>query len=236
MQVYHVVAFDIPESWYKCLKLCLEKGYEYVISRGSRKGCRRKELDFIVVQIKNPKFRPLVPEVPEDVPPPTSQQFVNEYIIYLTTGYKAGEEYTYGERLAEFPYIKGFMLEAKRKVNQIQEVIKMYKEEGFETNQACMEVAMPSDITLTDPPCMRLVDTRIRYGKLHFIVYFRSWDLWGGYPTNLAALQLLKEWMAEEIGVEDGEIIALSKGLHIYDSEWSLAEKVVSPKARAKKY
>ncbi|MCX8012346.1 MAG: thymidylate synthase, partial [Desulfobacterota bacterium] len=32
----------------------------------------------------------------------------------------------------------------------------------------------------------------------------------------LAALQLLKEYMAGEIGVKDGEIIACSKGLHIY--------------------
>jgi thymidylate synthase len=30
--------------------------------------------------------------------------------------------------------------------------------------------------------------------------------------------------MAEEIGVEDGEIIALSKGLHLYDYSWELAK------------
>jgi len=234
LDVHFVKAFDLPESWFKCLKLCLEKGYEYTIEKGSRVGCKRKELDFVVVQVKNPKFRPIIPEVPKEVPPPTSHQFVNEYMTYLVTGFKKEEDYTYGERLAEFPYFKGFMLEAKRKINQIQEVIRMYKEEGFETNQACMEVAMPSDIKLENPPCMRLVDTRIRYGKLHFFVYFRSWDLWGGYPTNMAALQLLKEWMAEEIGVEDGELIALSKGLHLYDTEWELAKIVVQPKTRRK--
>jgi thymidylate synthase len=30
--------------------------------------------------------------------------------------------------------------------------------------------------------------------------------------------------MAEEIGVEDGEIIASSKGLHLYDYIWELAK------------
>jgi thymidylate synthase len=30
--------------------------------------------------------------------------------------------------------------------------------------------------------------------------------------------------MADEIGVQDGEIIAASKGLHIYDYVWELAE------------
>ncbi len=35
---------------------------------------------------------------------------------------------------------------------------------------------------------------------------------------------MMKEYMASEIGVEDGEIIACSKGLHIYDYVWELAE------------
>ncbi len=70
---------------------------------------------------------------------------------------------------------------------------------------------------------MRAIDTRIRDDKLNFIVYFRSWDLWAGFPSNLAALQLLKEYMASEIGVNDGELIASSKGLHLYDYAWELA-------------
>jgi thymidylate synthase len=87
-----------------------------------------------------------------------------------------------------------------------------------------MEVGIPMDIYKKDPPCLRLIDTRIRDGKLHFIVYFRSWDLWSGFPANLGAIQMLKEYMAAEIGVEDGEIIASSKGLHIYDYAWDLAK------------
>ncbi len=108
---------------------------------------------------------------------------------------------------------------------QIDKVIEMYKTDGHGTNQATMEIAMPMDIMLNDPPCLRLIDTRIRYGRLHFMLYFRSWDLWAGFPSNLAALQMVKEWMAKEIGVEDGEIIASSKGLHLYDYAWDLAKK-----------
>jgi thymidylate synthase len=48
--------------------------------------------------------------------------------------------------------------------------------------------------------------------------------LWNGFPANLGAIQLLKEYMAENIGVEDGEIIAASKGLHLYDYIWELAK------------
>ena len=69
--------------------------------------------------------------------------------------------------------------------------------------------------------------SRVRDNRLNFIVYFRSWDLWAGFPSNLAAIQLLKEYMASEIGVGDGEIIAMSKGLHIYEYAWELARAVV---------
>ena len=109
-------------------------------------------------------------------------------------------------------------------VSQIEEVIAMYKSKGYGTNQAAMSVSAPSDILLGDPPCLRQIDTRIREGKLHFMVYFRSWDLWNGFPANLGGIQLLKEYMASEIGVEDGEIVAASKGLHLYDYAWELAE------------
>jgi thymidylate synthase len=85
-----------------------------------------------------------------------------------------------------------------------------------------MEVGRPEDIFFYDQPegsspCMRLVDTRIMENKLHWIVYFRSWNLWSGFPVNLAGLQQAKEIMAMEIGVDDGEIVAISKGLNIRD-------------------
>ena len=87
-----------------------------------------------------------------------------------------------------------------------------------------LQVAHPTDMLLQDPPCLRHIDTRIQDGKLHFYPYFRSWDLWGGFPANLGGIQLLKEYVAAEIGVEDGEIIASSKGLHIYDYSFDLAK------------
>jgi thymidylate synthase len=89
-----------------------------------------------------------------------------------------------------------------------------------------MAVCDSQSIYLDDPPCLRQIDTRIypEERKLHFVVYFRSWDLWAGFPSNLAGIQLLKEYMAEEIGVEPGETIALSKGMHLYDYAWELAK------------
>jgi len=213
MQITMLEARDLPEAWFLCLRKMLTQGREYTIDRGSNVGHRRKELDFIVLQVKHPSDRPLVPDVPQGVPPPSSMEYVENYLQYLMTSLKADkEQYTYGEDLAD----------------QIPEVIKIYKECGHNTNQGFMAVGSRESIKLPDPPCLRGIDTRVMNGKLNFIAYFRSWDLWAGFPSNLAGMQLLKEYMASEIGVEDGELIALSKGLHLYDYAWDIARTAVA--------
>jgi len=42
--------------------------------------------------------------------------------------------------------------------------------------------------------------------------------------ANLAAVQALKEYMAAAIGVEDGEMVVESKGLHIYGHAEEIAK------------
>ena len=208
MNISVIEARDLSEAWFLCLRRTLTEGYEYKIDRGSYAGQHRKELDFVVVQVRNPGTRPLVPAVPQGVPPPTSMEYVESYLPYLMTAHKGeGEQYTYGQYLEK----------------QIPKVIEMYKRDGHNTNQAFMAVGDAESIKLDDPPCLRGIDTRIRDNKLHFFVYFRSWDLWAGFPSNLAAIQLLKEYMAGEIGVDDGELIAMSKGMHLYEYAWELA-------------
>jgi len=208
MRISTISARDLSEAWFLCLREVLTHGYQYRIDRGSYAGQRRRELDFVTAQIDHPGVRPLVPDVPDGVPAPSSMDYIEEYLPYLMTAHRReGEQYTYGQYLEP----------------QIARVIQMYRDDGHETNQAFMTVGDPASLELSDPPCLRSIDTRIRYGKLHFMVYFRSWDLWAGFPSNLAAIQLLKEYMADEIGVEDGEIIAVSKGLHLYEYVWDNA-------------
>ncbi len=211
LKITTIEARDLSEAWFLSLRKVLTEGYQYKIERGSYSGQQRKELDYTVIHILHPGTRPLVPTVPMGVPPPSTMDYIENYLPYLMTSHKAeGEQYTYGQYLEK----------------QIADVIRMYKTDGHNTNQAFMAVGDSQSINLPDPPCLRSIDTRIRKNKLHFMVYFRSWDLWAGFPSNLAAIQLLKEYMADEIGVSDGELIAASKGLHLYEYSWDLAKTV----------
>ena len=210
LNITTIQARDIPYACFQCVYEIIDKGHRYQIDRGSFQGQERLEFDYITIQIRYPGARPLIPDIPEAlcIPNPVADGYIESYLPYLMTADKQpNEDYTYGEYLEP----------------QIAEVIRMYRQDGHGTNQAYMTVGDPKALLLKDPPCLRGIDTRIRYGKLHFMVYFRSWDLWNGFPANIGAIQLLKEYMAQEIGVADGEIIAASKGLHLYDYIWELA-------------
>ena len=162
MQLESIEARDLPDAWFQCVYQLLETGTEYVIDRGSFEGQKRLEFDYVTIHIKYPGQRPLLPEIPPalGIPNPVADGYIEEYLPYLMTSAKQpGEDYTYGQYLEP----------------QIAEVIRMYREDGFGTNQAFMTVGNPQAIYLGDPPCLRGIDTRIKNGKLHFIIYFRSW-------------------------------------------------------------
>ncbi len=250
----HIDATTIPDAWFQVVYKCVEAGRDFIIDRGSYEGEKRLEFDYITVHIKKPGERPLLPQIPGhyNLPNPVDDDYLTDYVPYLMTGeLKPGESYTYGQKICKYKLpgkinetyasneCKDILIQEKEVwddpkiiiaengdlyVNQMELLIWIYKNKGFRNNQMVMQIASPDDIILQDPPCLRSIDTRIQDGKLHFIIYFRSWDLWGGFPANLAGIQTMKEYMAAEIGVEDGEIIASSKGLHLYNYVWELAE------------
>lgn len=239
LNIVKIVARDLPDLWFQTIYQLLEQGRKFTIDKGSYAGETRLEFDYFIGHVLHPGTKPLLPDIPPalGIPNPVDEAYIyggegydRSYIEYIMSPRKEpGESYTYGERLtkAKIPIEK---LELSEELinksclefitdgflNQIEYIIWSYKNEGYRNNQLVLQVAEPSDHFISDPPCLRSIDSRIQDGKLHFFVYFRSWDLMLGAPANLAAIQELKAYMASEIGVEDGEMIVESKGGHIY--------------------
>lgn len=254
MNLQHIKATTLGDAWFQTLFRILEEGSVFTIDRGSYAGQKRLEFDWVTIHIQHPGVRPLLPQIEahHNIPNPVADDYLDEYLPYLMTPeLKEGESYTYGQRIAganceskmkmlyNSVIAKDIVIQDKEfweneaiyKVkgdqgffSQIEAMIWTYKNKGYRNNQMILQVGQPTDMMLQDPPCLRHIDTRIQDGKLHFYPYFRSWDLWGGLPANLAGIQMLKEYCAAEIGVEDGEMIASSKGLHIYDYSFDLAK------------
>ena len=251
LEPIHIQATSLSDAWFQTLYRCVERGRSFTIDRGSYQGQKRLEFDYATIHIKHPSAIPLLPQVSPafGFPNPVADDYLDDYLPYLMTGEeKEGESYTYGQRICccslnvlpdEYTRLKDILIQDKdiwedRKIliktdsgyalNQMELMIWTYKNKGHRNNQMILQVGQPTDMTLIDPPCLRHIDTRIQDGKLHFFPYFRSWDLYGGFPANLAAIEMMKQYCAEAIGVENGEIIAASKGLHIYDYVFEIAE------------
>jgi len=244
----NISATTLSDAWYQLIYKCVDVGRRFKIDEGSYAGQTRLELDYTTVHIKYPATLPLLPQIPVHygIPNPVDDNYLDDYLPYLMTGEeKEGESYTYGQRICAakisrkifndlfdtnfvkkdveiWENVKSMVVDSY--LNQMELMIWTYKNKGHRNNQMIMQVGQPTDMLLVDPPCLRHIDTRIQDGKLHFFPYFRSWDLYGGFPANLAAIEMMKQYAASEIGVENGEIIASSKGLHVYDYVIEIAE------------
>jgi thymidylate synthase len=124
-----------------------------------------------------------------------------------------------------------------KEFNQFDTIMQFMKETP-ETNRSVVEVGMAQDLMIDHPPCLRYLQFKIRYDKLHMFGVFRSWDAMYGLPMNLGAYQKLKESMVYELNehyakegkpiIEDGEIFASSFGAHVYSGQWEYANMVIN--------
>ncbi len=208
-----VEACSLGDAWREVKWLCVKRGDDYVVEKGSYAGQIRRQLSFVTIRITEPGRRPLEPIMPPNIPPPTDREKIEKYFMEKLMDSKLAEkeQYVYGTWITQ----------------QIAKVLENLKVSKGNTNQACISVGDNDAVYLDDPPCLRVVSFKVVNGKLNMTVFFRSWDLVAGLPQNLGGLQLLKEYaiayLSEWLEVSDGELIAFSDGLHIYEQYFDLA-------------
>lgn len=81
--------------------------------------------------------------------------------------------------------------------------------------------------------CMRCTDDpqhaqQVAGHTLHALVTFRSHDLFGAYPQNLAAVCLWLTRLAEEHGMGVGQVMCVSHSAHVYQRDWAAAQEVAA--------
>ena len=238
MKHVKIEAFNIPDAWYKCLRKIWDEGDIFNVGYGSEE-TETKKLN-INVEITNPEHRPLI-----DENAPSDMNYVNEYFLrYLYLDVRQPEEhYTYGSRM-------------RTPIDQIEQVIKRIIESPKD-RQITVVVRRPQDILkfapLIDgkqvldergnpvkwsPPCLTVLDFEVLDETIHLTGYFRSWDVIGGFPANLAALQLLLEAIVDEVnnradmGYKTGKQIWSCKNLHIYKRLYPWVKTFVTVKQK----
>lgn len=197
----------ISDAWFGLLYNIQEYGYKQPIQRGSFAGDEnyRIQYPFVAIEIEHPSID-MIPTMPQGMESlaPTTMEYVEDYFAtYLMNDeLKENECYTYGSRICKYT----------------DKLIEMLRATPY-TNQAVLEIASPGDIFLNDPPCLRYLSFKVIDNKLNMSIFFRSNDLYAGFPTNICGLELLKQLIASEANLENGKIYYASDGLHIYNNQ-----------------
>ena len=124
--------------------------------------------------------------------------------------------YTYPERLQKY-----------QGRNQLIDIVNRLKQD-MGSNRAVAVTFNPfTDNEHADIPCLQLIQALVRDDKLILSVYFRSNDLYGAFPSNMMFLTYLGMKIANELGVKFDCIDYHCSSLHVYETDYKQASKVI---------
>jgi len=99
--------------------------------------------------------------------------------------------------------------------DQIEEVIKRLKENPL-SKRCILTLWSPEDINDKYALSWTFAQLLIRNNKLIMTSFFRSLDIWNGFPYNCVGIANLQADIADRIGVETGEFIIHIGSAHTY--------------------
>ncbi|MBI4685211.1 MAG: thymidylate synthase [Nitrospirae bacterium] len=228
MLPFSLHAKTISDAWFQLIYNIFDSSYTQKIQRGSfEKEQYRLQYPGIAVFIEHPS-EDMIPVMPPglNIPAPTTMEYIEDYFAnyLMDPDLSENETYKYASRIHQRMPKGG---------TQIERIIEMLKDTPL-TNQAVIEIGSPEDHDICygndgklDPPCLRLLDFKaVPSGNellLTVSCYFRSWDLWAGFPTNLGGIEILKNYVAGETNLKNGPMYAYSAGAHIYGYQEDIA-------------
>ena len=204
-------AASISEAWQRGLALIWRQGAEITDQRGTK----IKEILSLQMVVEDP-YRDMIPPGYS-----WNEERLEEYARQLLSGDNPGFEYTYGERL------RAWALPGSAPLDQIEQAIARLQAFSSTRRATAVTWIAPVDSSKEEVPCMIVDDFKLREGRLHLSIFFRSHDYAGAYPANLYGLARLLQYVAGEVGAEPGSISTTSASAHIYEHDWDWVERML---------
>ena len=103
-------------------------------------------------------------------------------------------------------------------IDQISQVLRQLREDPDSRRMivSAWNVAELSQMAL--PPCHLLFQFYVAGGRLSCQLYQRSADLFLGVPFNLASYALLTHLVAQQVGLDVGDLVWTGGDVHVYDN------------------
>ena len=220
----NVTRLTIPDLWFQIVFKLL--------SLGGRSIGIKFVTPFINGLALTPGSGSLFPAIPEGIDlsnPVDEKAFFGDaerrgYLNYFLTDKKEpGEVFTYGERLTSLMLSNDATLWLRHPdfaqiIDQgLDTTICRLKGDHYLLNQielaisqrkkySTLWITTPDDCLLTHPPKLQFIDITISPYVLNFSAYFKSIDVLKELPRDLAALQILKNTMADRLGADSGSL------------------------------
>jgi len=141
---------------------------------------------------------------------PALEEYYQNEIISGSNSH--GFEYTYGERLRAYPGKEAWLWH-----DQVQKIIDKLKAQRTTRRAVAATWNLETDNKPGfHPPCLMVLDFKIRGEALNLFAYFRSWDIGQAMPQNLYGLYRLQQYIAEQLDAELGFIQITTSSAHIY--------------------
>ncbi len=148
--------------------------------------------------------------------PLTHDQLDAYYPQLLTSSRPENIAYTYGERLFDF-----------NGRDQVAAMVNALRATRYSRRAVAGLWDPARDAQSVDPPCLNLVQARVRDGKLYLTAYFRSHDIFRAWLMNAFGLRKLQAEIAQRVGdCMIGDLVIVSQSAHIYADSWDAARAI----------
>lgn len=153
----------------------------------------------------------------------TEEYFNEQYLPQILSPDKVhGIEYTYGERLMNY-----------QGIDQIRQGIIARLKDSLDSKRAvAVTWQVEKDTFSKQPPCLVSVQALTQKDVLHFTCYFRSHDMFKGWPQNVLALRKLHGLINDDLKLKLGVLTIISNNAYIDELDFPAAQEIIDKYAQ----
>lgn len=143
----------------------------------------------------------------------------------------------YGKQWVDWPtyrYRKDGLYERGEGINQVAQVVDSLKTNPSSRRHIIEGWNVAELDRMALPPCHKTYQFHVDGNRLNCMLYQRSCDVALGLPFNLWSAALLTRMMAQQTGLEPGELVWMGGDVHLYLNHAHLIEEQLTREAMGK--
>ena len=138
----------------------------------------------------------------------------------------------YGKQWTDWPVYEplenGLYRRREQGVNQVAEVVRSIRENPGSRRHIIEGWNVAELGSMALPPCHKTYQFHVAEGRLNGLLYQRSCDLGLGFAFNAWSAALLVRMLAQQSGLEPGELVWMGGDVHLYLNHAALVEEQLS--------